>query len=341
MLMIDTPIGASNIADLATTARAAERTGFAGLVTAEASHEPFLPLMIAAEHTRTIELLTGIAVAFPRSPMITAYTAWDLQRYSNGRFLLGLGTQVKGHNERRFNVAWESPGPRLRDQILALRAIWTCWQTRSKLDYAGDFYRFDLMTPFFDPGPQEHPNIPIYIAGVNRYMCRLAGELCDGLHVHPMHTRRYVEEFVRPLIAEGAARGGRDPKDVRLASACFVVRGDTDEEVERGSRAVKQQISFYASTRTYAPILDLHGWSEVSPRLNELSRQGKWNEMPELISDEMLAEFAVIGKSDQVGPLLKQKYDGLLDRIALYMPYVPGMADDWWQDVVRTVTAAR
>jgi len=337
MIEIDTGLGGSSIEEIARAARCAEELGFSGLMTAEASHEPYLPLMVAAEHTERAALLTGIAVAFPRSPMITAYTAWDLQRYSRGRFLLGLGTQVKGHNERRFSVAWERPGPRLRELVLALRAIWDCWQNRGPLDFQGEFYRFDLMTPFFDPGPIEHPHVPIWIAGVNRYMCRLAGELCDGFHVHPMHTPKYVREFVKPLIADGAARSGRDPDAVKLASSCFVVCGDSDEELDAAGAVVKQQISFYASTRTYAPILATHGWEEVSPRLNELSRKGKWQEMADLITDEMLAEFAVIGRRDEIGPLLARKYEGLLDRVGLYLPFSPGTDDDWWQQIVRSI----
>lgn len=338
MPRVDTTLSAGPLERMAESARRAEELGFHGLVTAEASHEPYLPLMIAAEHTRRLTLLTGIAVAFPRSPMVTAHTAWDLQRYSGGRFLLGLGTQVKGHNERRFSVAWDRPGPRLRELIVAMRAIWDCWQNGTKLDHQGEFYRFGLMTPFFSPGPLQCPPPEVWIAGVNRYMCRLAGEMCDGFHVHPMHSVRYVDEFVRPLIAKGAARSGRDPADVSLASACFIVTGSDDEEMENAAAMVKQQISFYASTRTYRPILELHGWEEVGPRLNELSRQGKWNEMAALISDEMLAEFAVIGRRDEIGALLREKYDGVLDRIALYSPFTPGERDDWWQDVVRTVS---
>jgi probable F420-dependent oxidoreductase len=246
MLAIDTALMAGSIEDLARTAKRAEEMGFCGLVTAEAQHEPYLPLMIAAEHTRRAELMTGIAVAFPRSPMITAYTAWDLQRYSNGRFLLGLGTQVKGHNERRFSIEWDRPVARLRDLILSLRAIWDCWQNGTKLDYRGEFYGFSLMTPFFSPGPQEHPHVPIWIAGVNRQICRLAGELCDGFHVHPLHTPKYVREVVRPWIAEGAAKAGRNPNDVKLASACFVVTGDSEEDNEKAGTLINRQITFYA-----------------------------------------------------------------------------------------------
>lgn len=337
MPAIDTALIPGPIEDIATTVRRAEQLGFSGVMTAEAQHEPYLPLMIAAEHTRSIELLTGIAVAFPRSPMITAYTAWDLQRYSNGRFLLGLGTQVKGHNERRFSTPWDRPVARLRELILALRAIWTCWQNGTKLDFQGEFYRFDLMTPFFSPGPHGHPFVPVYIAGVNRNIIRLAGELCDGLHVHPMHTLKYIRECVKPWIEEGAAKAGRSAADVKLVSACFVVTGNDDAEIAASAAVMKQQIAFYASTRTYACVLEQHGWEDLSPRLNELSRQGRWGDMGQLITDDMLAEFAVITTRDKVGEMLKQKYEGLLDRISLYLPYTPGTDDEWWADVVANV----
>ena len=339
MPAIDTTLTATTIGEIASTAKAAERLGFTGMVTAEAQHEPFLPLMIASEHAPRLDLLTGIAVAFPRSPMITAYTAWDLQRYTNGHFFLGLGTQVKGHNERRFSVPWDRPFPRLREIVLALRAIWSAWQNGTRLNFQGEFYHFDLMTPFFSPGPHDHPHPPIYVAGVNRHICRLAGELCDGFHVHPLHSPKYVREVVKPWIAEGAAKAGRNPNDVKLASGVFVVTGNDDDEMRLSAAMVKQQISFYASTRTYAPVLAAHGWEDLSPKLNELSRKGQWAEMAELVTDDMLAEFAVIGKKDQIGSLLKRKYEGLLDRIALYMPFIPGKDDDWWQDVVRKVTA--
>ncbi|MFP6626606.1 MAG: TIGR03617 family F420-dependent LLM class oxidoreductase [Deltaproteobacteria bacterium] len=339
MIKIDAGTAQGSITQLADTAMAAEAAGFSGLVTAEAAHDPYLPLMVYAGHTQRVELLTAIAVAFPRSPMTTAYTAWDLQRYSKGRFILGLGTQVKGHNERRFSVTWDRPGPRLKDLILSLHAIWDCWQNGTPLQYEGEFYRFSLMTPFFNPGPHKYPQIPIYIAGVNPYMCRLAGQLCEGFHVHPIHTARYINQVVRPLIAEGAAMSGRDPAEVQLASGCFVVMGDNDEEIAASSMAIKQQIAFYASTRTYHSILKVHGWEDVGAKLSELSRQGAWDRMADEVPDEMLAAMAVIGSRDKIGSLLKDKYDGLLDRISLYLPYSPNSDRDWWQDVVQTVTA--
>src|SRR5207247_2020349 len=239
--------------------RKVEALGFDCLWTAETQHDPFLPLAIAATATTRLKLGTAIAVAFPRSPMITAHIAWDLQKASDGRFCLGLGSQIKGHNERRFSVKFESPGPRLREVVLALRTIWDCWQNRTKLNFAGQFYRFDLMTPFFDPGPIEHPTIPIYIAGVNRLMCRIAGEVCDGLHVHPFNSPKYLREYVQPAVEEGLAAGRRQRHEFSYVTSTFTIVGDTEQERADAREAVRQQIAFYASTRTYEPVLASHG----------------------------------------------------------------------------------
>jgi len=328
---------AGSISEIAATAARAETLGFSGLLSAETAHDPFLPLMIAAEHTKQLDLATSIAVAFPRSPMITAYIAWDLHRYSKGRFSLGLGTQVKGHNEKRFNVTWDRPGPRLRDLILALRAIWDCWQNGTPLRYVGEFYQFSLMTPFFNPGPQPNTPVPIYIAGVNPYICSLAGELCDGFFIHPLHTPKYLNEVVKPLIAKGAVEAGRSPKDCVLAAPAFVVTGDSDEQIDNARAAVKQQIAFYASTPAYRSVLEMHGWGDLGPRLTTLSKDGDWGNMADLVSDEMLEEFAVIGARDQVAGLLRRKYSGLVNRISLYLPFTAGTDEDWWQEVVRSV----
>jgi probable F420-dependent oxidoreductase len=310
--------GLRSIAD---HARSAEAAGCAGLWTSETQHDPFLPLGLAAAATSKLELGTSIAVAFARSPMVLAYTAWDLQKASHGRFILGLGSQVKAHNQRRFSVKFESPGPKLREVVLALRAIWDCWQNRTPLKFEGEFYRFDLMTPFFDPGPIDHPKIPVYIAGVNRYMCRMAGEVCDGLHVHPFHTPKYIPEFVHPAVEEGLRASGRTRRDFTYASAGFVIVGDTEAERSRNEQAVRQQIAFYASTRTYEPVLASHGWEQLIPELHHRSIEGDWKGMAGLISDEILDAAAVSGTWEDLGRRLKERYDGLLDRVALYQPY--------------------
>ena len=302
-------------------ARKLEAIGYDCIWTSETQHDPFLPLAVAATTTSSIKLGTSIAVAFPRSPMVIAYTAWDIQKASAGRFILGLGSQVKAHNQRRFSVKFESPGPKLREVVLALRAIWECWQKRTPLRFKGEFYTFDLMTPFFNPGPIAHPNIPVFIAGVNRYMCRMAGEVCDGLHVHPLHTAKYLREYVHPAVEEGLRAGGRSRQDFTYATASFVVVGDTERERAQNAEAVKQQIAFYASTRTYEPVLAAHGWEGIAQELHARSLEGDWAGMTRLITDEMLDTFAVSGTYDDIGRKLRDRYAGLLDRISLYQPY--------------------
>jgi probable F420-dependent oxidoreductase len=306
---------------VAANAPKAEALGYDCLWTSETQHEPFLPLAVAATVTSSIKLGTSIAVAFPRSPMVLAYTAWDLQKASSGRFILGLGSQVRAHNQRRFSVKFESPGPKLREVVLALRAIWECWQSNTPLKFEGQFYKFDLMTPFFNPGPIAHPKIPVYIAGVNRYMCEVAGEVCDGLHVHPFHSPRYLREYVHPAVDGGLRSSGRSRQDFTYATASFVIAGETERERAKNAEAVRQQIAFYASTRTYEPVLATHGWEGVVPELHKRSLAGDWKGMASLITDEMLDTFAVSGTYDNIGTVLRERYSGLLDRIALYQPY--------------------
>ena len=336
-MKIDTVLMASNLAEVPQVAKAAEALGFDGLWTAEASHDPFFPVALAAEHTRRIELGTAIAVAFPRSPMIFAHIAWDLQALSKGRFILGLGTQVKGHNERRFSVKWGSPGPRLREVILALRAIWDCWQNGTRLNFRGEHYTFTLMTPFFSPGPIDHPNIPIYIAGVNPYMCRLAGELCDGFHVHPLHSIKYLRETIFPNLEQGLAKAGRKRRDIALASTAFVITGRNRDEIEAAKAPVRQQISFYASTRTYSAVLEAHGWGATCERLNEKVAKGDWGGMAAEITDEMLDTFAVIGTHAEIGAKVRAKYTGVLDRLGYYMPYRPGADDALYRQAIEAL----
>src|SRR5687768_11287691 len=251
------------------TARAAEDLGFAGLWTSETKHDAFLPLAIAANETGRIELGTAVAIAFSRSPMEVAQTAWDLQDLSSGRFILGLGTQVKAHVKRRFSMPWERPVARLREYILALRAIWGSFRSGGPLRFEGEFYNHTLMTPFFNPGPIESPEVPIYVAGVNTSLARLAGELCEGFHVHPFHSPEYIRSTVQPAIAEGAQRGGRDPDEVELATTVFVVTGQSGAEIEEQREEVRAQMSFYASTPTYRTVLEAHGWEEVGERLGK------------------------------------------------------------------------
>jgi probable F420-dependent oxidoreductase len=319
------------------TARAAEDLGFAGLWTSETKHDAFLPLAIAANQTHQIGLGTSVAIAFSRSPMETAQTAWDLQNLSDGRFVLGLGTQVKAHITRRFSMPWDRPAARLREYILALRAIWESFQSEGPLNFEGDFYRHTLMTPFFNPGPIDHPEIPVYIAGVNTRLARIAGEICDGFHVHPFHSPEYVRRTVKPAIAEGAEEVSRDPAQVTLATSAFVVSAENEAEAKEQRESVRAQISFYASTPTYRTVLEAHGWEDVGDELGTMAREKKWSEMPNLVTDEMLGAFTVEAAPDELGSALRERYTRLIDRVALYVPFVPGERDSFWRTVVESV----
>lgn len=334
-MKIDTNIVVSNLRDLPALAQAAEAIGFDGLWSSETSHDPFLMSALVAEHTQRATLGTAIAVAFPRSPGTLAYLAWDLAALSNGRFILGLGTQVKAHNERRFGVKWEPPVAKLREVILAMRALWDTWQNGTRLNFRGQFFKLTLMSPFFNPGPIPHPHIPIYVAGVNRGMCRLAGELCDGFHVHPFHSVRYLREVTLPTIEEGLRISGRRRGEMELVSSILAIPSDTEAEREEASHLVRQQIAFYASTPSYAPVMELHGWGDTRERLSRLAAKGRWGEMPSLVTDEMLDVFALSGTWEDLPGLIMTRYEGLLDRVMYYLPFVPGDMDDRWRWIVE------
>ncbi len=300
--------------------RRVEEVGYDAVTSSETSHDPFLPLVLAAEHSQRLLLGTSVAIAFPRSPMVVAYLAWDLQKFSGGRFVLGLGTQVKGHNERRFSVPWTAPGPRLREYIGALRAIWDCWQNGTPLNFRGKHYTFTLMTPFFNPGPIEHPRIPVHIAAVNAFMARLAGEICDGIRLHSFLSPKYLREVIIPAVQAGAARAGRALDDFELAGAGFVIAGRTEADLAPQREAVRRQLAFYASTRTYRPVMAIHGWGETVDQLHRLSLQGRWAEMAGLITDEMLETYATIGTYDEIADRLRERYRGLVTSVALNLP---------------------
>lgn len=330
----------SNLQRVAEDARKAEALGYAGVWTAEAGHDPYLACAVAATATERLSIGTNIAVAFPRSPLVHAQIAWDLQAASRGRFILGLGTQVKGHNERRYSTPWTPPGPRLREMIQLIRHVWDVWQNGTRPGFEGKLYRFSLMTPFFSPGPIEWPHIPIYIAAVNPYMCRLAGELCDGIHVHPFNSVKYLRETLLPSVEAGLAKSGRTRSALQLATTAFVITGRTQADRDQCRAMVRQQISFYASTRTYQTVLDAHGWGDVCHRLSEKAAKGDWGGMASLITDEMLEVYAVEGAPEDLAGLLRAKYDGLLDRVGLYvMPGMYGVDEATMRDVIRAIEA--
>lgn len=291
--------------------------GYDGFFTAETQHDPFLPLAIAGAEETSLEIGTAIAVSFPRSPMVTAMTSWDLARLSNGRFVLGLGTQIRAHITRRFSMEWGNPGPRLRDYILALRAIWDTWQNATPLRYEGEFYKFTLMTPFFNPGPIPRPDIPVYIAGVGPWLSRMAGEACDGFFVHPFHTAKYLDKTVLPNMTIGASGAGRTLDDVERAVSVFIITGETQSEIEQAMEPVRQQISFYASTPSYAPVLEANGW-DFGGQLNAMSKKGQWEEMASLVPDEAVLEVGVAAPVDKLADAIKERYGDRIQRIGFY-----------------------
>ncbi len=316
---------------IARSSRRIEDLGFDLIIVPEtAGHDPFFPLVIAAEHTRRIALATGVAVAFPRSPMVTAQMAWDLQRFSAGRFELGLGTQVKGHNERRYAAPWTAPpGPRMREYVECLRAMFHSFQHHDDLrPFRGEHYRFDMLPPVFRPQPIEHPHIPIHIAAVNPYMCRLAGECCDGVFVHPVCTAKYVREVMLPRIAEGARKAGRSIADIDVWGAPIIVTGRDARELAEERKLLKRRVAFYGSTRTYHPVFAVHGWKDMGAELHALSLEGRWEEMTAMIPDEMAEEFGTVAHVDEVAEVLAERWGGLLTTLNLPTDFPLKTAED-------------
>ena len=318
-----------SLAHAAESAQRAERQGYDGLWTGEADHDPFLPLLLAAGSTERISLGTAIAIAFARTPMTAAYTAWDLHTYSGGRFVLGLGSQVKPHIEHRFSMPWSRPAARMREFVLALHAIWGSWQEGTKLDFRGEFYTHTLMPPFFAPRPNDLGVPRVLLAGVGEQMTAVAGEVADGLVAHPFTTERYLREVTLPTIRAARTNAQRDGDPFEVKCSVFVVTGKDDEALASAVTATRKQIAFYGSTPAYRSVLELHGWGDLQTALTTLSRRGAWDEMGDLIDDDVLAAFAVVGPPDDAVLELVRRYAGALDRISFYAPYRldPELAD--------------
>ena len=310
-LGFETPL--SRVPDIA---RAAEAAGVDALWTAETSHDPFLPLVLAAEHTDRLQLGTAIAVAFARSPLVTAATAWDVARLSDGRLLLGLGTQVRAHIERRFGMPWSGrPAAQMREYVAVLRAAWDAWQRGARPSFRGEFYRFTLMSPVFDPGPIDDPAIPVYLAAVGPRMHRLAGEIADGVIVHPLHSRAYLADVVLPALDEGATTAGRPAAAVTVAASVIVATND--EEIAEARRTV----GFYASTPTYRPLMEHHGWGSVADALANHARRNRWDALAGEVTDAMLEAFTVAAEPAELRVALERHADGLIDRVAPYQAF--------------------
>ena len=313
-------------------ATAAEASGYDGIWSAETGHDPFLPLVLAAEHTERLQVGTGIAVAFARNPMTLAMTANDLQTMAQGRFMLGLGSQIKPHIEKRFSMPWSHPAPRMRELILAVRAIWASWADGSRLAFRGEYYRHTLMTPMFDPGPNPFGNPPVFLAAVGPMMTEVAGEVADGLLAHAFTTERYLREVTLPALERGLATSGRSRTAVEVSYPGMVVTG-VDERAFAASRAAtRKQLAFYGSTPAYRPVLELHGWGDLQTELNTLSKRGAWDDMTALIDDDMLGTFAVVGEIDTIAAQVRARFDGLIDRFNIYAP--SGISTERWAEIL-------
>lgn len=325
------------LADAAESAREAEAAGYAGAFCAETSHDPFLPCAVAAEHTETLEIGTAIAVAFARNPMTVAATAWDIQAYSGGRFVLGLGSQIKPHITKRFSMEWSSPAARMREFVQALHAIWDTWQNGDPLQFRGEFYRHTLMTPMFSPEPIPAGRPKVFLAAVGELMTAVAGEVCDGWISHGFTTADYLKDVNLPALHGAAHSAGRDPSQVQVSLPGFVVTGETEQDMADAARAARKQIAFYGSTPAYRKVLDHHGWGDAQTELNRMSKQGEWDEMANLIDDTMLGTFAVVAEPGQVAAQIKARYGDLVDRFSFYAPYRSN--PELWSQVIADLQA--
>jgi probable F420-dependent oxidoreductase len=319
-MLVDAPLP-PDLATAPETARSLEEAGYAGAWSAEIKNDPFLPLLRGAESTDRLELGTGIAVAFARNPMLVANVGDDLQRFSRGRFVLGLGSQIRPHITKRFSMEWSRPAARMREFISATRAIWSSWHDGVPLDFRGDFYQHTLMTPMFDPGPNPYGPPKVFLAGVGERMTEVAGEVCDGFLCHGFTTERYLREVTVPALERGFERSGRRREDFQISGPAFVVTGATEEQMADSARATRAQIAFYGSTPAYRKVLELHGWGDLQDQLNVLSKAGRWEEMGDVIDDDVLGTFAVVAEPAAVAAELKQRYGDVIDRIMFYAPY--------------------
>jgi len=326
---------ASTVDAAADAARVAEDDGYDGWFAVETQIDPFLACIVAAERTERIEIGTGIAVAFARNPMTVALQANDVQSLSHGRFTLGLGSQIKPHITKRYSMEWSKPAARMREFVRAIRAIWDAWATDGKLDFRGDFYTHTVMAPFFNPGPNPHGNPRIMLAGVGPLMTEAAGEVADGLLVHGFCTERYLREATLPALERGFEKSGRTREGFEITAPAFVVARDTEEEIAEGVQFVKQQIAFYGSTPAYRPVLDLHGWGELQDELNAMTKRGEWDRLADLIDDEVVRAFAVVGAPEDAIAEIRRRYGDIATRITLPLP--PDRNQERWRRLFKSL----
>jgi probable F420-dependent oxidoreductase len=340
-MKVDAPFGMEFVlGEAGRVARRAEEIGYDGVWALEAAHDPFLPLLLAAEHTERIEVGTSIAVAFARTPMTLAHVADDLQRYSKGRFILGLGSQIKPHITRRFSMPWSSPAARMREMVIAIREIWHSWETGERLSFEGDFYTHTLMTPLFSPGPNPHGNPRIFVAAVGELMTGVAAEVADGLLVHGFTTPRYLREVTMRRVTAGLEQVGRARAGFEVTYPGFVATGATEERITAAKDAIRGQLAFYGSTPAYRPVLELHGWGDVADELHALSRRNEphaWQQMSELVTDEILDTFAIVAEPAAVAGEVRARFGDLVDRFSFYAPYEP--EPDLWEGILSELRA--
>ena len=300
-----------------------EEMGYSGILSAETSHDPFLPLAFAAQHTKEVDLITGIAVAFARTPMILANIGHDLNATSNGRFVLGLGSQIRPHITKRFSMPWSSPAARMREFILAMRAIWANWYDGEPLEFTGKFYTHTLMTPFFTPTNNDYGAPRVFLAAVGPRMTEVAGEVADGIIIHAFTTEKYLREVTIPAIERGLEKSGRSRDDFEISYPCFVITGRDEKELAEAKVATKRQIAFYGSTPAYKPVLESIGAGELQGELNTMSKQGRWAEMGTLIDDDMMSAFAVEGEPDAIANNILSRYGDIVDRTSAAYAQLP------------------
>lgn len=325
----ETPL---HIADFPAGAAQAEELGVDAVLVEETKDDPYQLLALGAAATSSIGIGTSVAMAFPRSPTITAMSAWSLQKLSNGRFVLGLGSQVRGHVRRRFGMQWHAPAPWMRDYIMAMRAVWDCWQNGTELNFESEHYNLNLMVPLFDPGPIEHPNIPVHVAAIGPNMVAMAGECADGVRLHPVCTPRFIDEQVHPGVARGAARSGRDPEEIEVCMKPLVATAATEKALSKVAEIVRARVAFYLSTPSYRRTFELHDWGDIAEHASRLSKQQKWDDLPGLVHDEMLHTVATLGTHDTIASQLNERYGQRVDRIEFSMPVTtPAEAETYRQ----------
>ncbi len=307
----------SNLNEVAENARRLEEAGYDGAMSFETGNDPFFPLLLAAQSTERVELITSIAVAFSRTPMLLANIGHDLNSFSKGRFVMGLGSQIQPHITKRFSMPWSSPAKRMREFIMAMRAIWACWHEGERLNFKGEFYTHSLMTPMFTPQDNDYGSPKVLLAAVGPRMTEVAGEVADGVILHAFSTEKYMREVTLPAIEAGLEKSGRKREDFTISYPGFAVTGNTEEEFDASKMAVCKQIAFYGSTPAYAPVLAAHGWGDLQPELNRLSKEGKWDEMGSLITDEILNEFAVVGEPEDACNKFRKRFGDFVDRTTM------------------------